>query len=482
MKLVCPIKEYFPHQLAMLEMPDKAVDMDIVCAVGGLGSGKTKAAVDLGMYMASGFHGSIGIVGHKYLSTLKSTVIKDYLATIESWCIPPKAYTHNKGEQTLTFHCWGDSVIHFKSLEFPDDTLRSMNADWAHIEEANLAGLNAYLKVIERVRRPGRNKTKRVVLTLNPTMRKDWIYDLFVKGAGKFTSDDGKGGTVTVHRRRVVSSTRDNKELSAVYALNLKETLSEQQYRALVLGEDIMIDSGLVLQNWSVANEDKTLAYDPERRIYLTCDFNVDPMCWALCHIGRDPATGLVHYQQFDEVAYGPTTTEEAADRVGSKYRDHRAGITVTGDASGTNRSTQATNPNYHNYKVIEQVLAGQWQIQDVSMEPLRNAPHVDARHQLFVSIVKNAAGDRLFTINPLTCPRTYHVLTNMEWVTGGEGFAIKSHSSKEIERDATGQLKYFFHPYDAVSYLVWKYSNRLKDEAGGRKQVYREEAYRARR
>lgn len=475
--VIAPISEYYPHQLKMLELPDPTVDIDICCAVGGLGSGKTLAAVHLGLILSQRFPGSIGLVGHKYLSTLKSTVIKDYLDTLTSWGQKEGMhYYYNRSEQVLNLYAFGSSKVLFKSLEFPEDTLRSLNVDWAHIEEANLAGLNAYQKVIERVRRPGRNKTKRIVLTLNPTMRKDWIHDLFVRRAGKYrlTADEE---TVTINRRRVVSKTADNKALSAAYRLNLRETLSELQYKALVEGEDVMFDSGLVLPNWTSENEDIKVMYDPNRRIYLSCDFNLDPMSWVLAHVTAYQ-DGSFDYEFFDEICYGPCTVKDAAEMFVRRYKNHTAGITVTGDSSGRAGHANNETAQSNSFDTILNTFfeAG---MENYKLDVPRKAPPVESRHEVFISRVRNADGDVFIKVNPERCPKLYYVLTNMEWLVGADGFVIKSYSRTQIERDSSGLLKYHFHPYDAASYLVYQFDGKRKDPEQRPKQVYKEIAYR---
>lgn len=469
--LITPIKSYFKHQIEMLELPDLTVEQDICLSVGGLGSGKTLAAVHYGLIMSQQFPGAIGLVGHKFLQTLKGTVIADYLATLTQWGLNIKEhYSYNKADSTLILHCWGDSIIYFKGLENPEEALRSFNADWAHIEEVNLAGENAYLKVIERIRRPGRNKIKRIVLTMNPTMRNDWLRDLFLVRAGKFTENG-----VSIMRRRVVSKTQDNTALSGAYALNLKETLSPLQYQALVLGEDVMLDSGLVIANWSSVNEDETLFYDEERVVYIGCDFNVDPMSWVLCHIAVDHR-GKRHFEFFEELCYGPTTTPLAADRLAERLQHHKAGIKIIADFSGFSRSTNANTLD--SVDIVHMLKAfNDWGVRLTNKDVLKKTvnPRVSDSYQTFIDLVKTAAGESFITANPKNCPWFVWNMKNLEWITGGDGFEIREPTRNQIEKDASGKLKYTKHIFDAARYITSYFEGNKKDERLTHKAVYRD-------
>ena len=63
----------------------------------------------------------------------------------------------------------------------------------------------------------------------------------------------------------------------------MKDSFDEEYYKINVLGEFGNYSSGLVVKGFDDANK-LNLKYNPNLPLHLTCDFNVDPMCWAHAH------------------------------------------------------------------------------------------------------------------------------------------------------------------------------------------------------
>ena len=84
----------------------------------------------------------------------------------------------------------------------------------------------------------------------------------------------------------------------------------------------------------------RPVAYNPELPILVASDFNVDPMCWILCH---RQGKGLV---VFDEFKRRDTNTVECLNLLHRKFQDHKAGFQFYGDAAANQRRTEATKTN----------------------------------------------------------------------------------------------------------------------------------------
>lgn len=56
----------------------------------------------------------------------------------------------------------------------------------------------------------------------------------------------------------------------------------------------------------------------PNLPLHLTCDFNVDPMCWCLAH--KDDKN--IYF--FDELVIENTTTQQAIDEFLRRYPNHQ--------------------------------------------------------------------------------------------------------------------------------------------------------------
>ncbi len=63
----------------------------------------------------------------------------------------------------------------------------------------------------------------------------------------------------------------------------MREDFDPEYYKINVLGQFGNYSSGLVVKNFTDKNI-KSLRYNPNLPLHLTCDFNVDPMCWCLAH------------------------------------------------------------------------------------------------------------------------------------------------------------------------------------------------------
>lgn len=88
--------------------------------------------------------------------------------------------------------------------------------------------------------------------------------------------------------------------------------------------------------------------HDPSKTIYVGCDFNVDPMGWALCHL-TDDGKGL---EVFDEIFLSDTNTVRTLSVLWNRYGEkHKGGWWFYGDAAGQQRHTSASKSDYAHIK-----------------------------------------------------------------------------------------------------------------------------------
>lgn len=107
--------------------------------------------------------------------------------------------------------------------------------------------------------------------------------------------------------------------------------------------------------------------YNKNWPIELTCDFNVNPMCWALAHDKDEMSL------YFDEVAIKhKTTTSKAIAKFCKKYKKHKEKkLYVYGDASGAYGSTKSKESDYDIIKSIVRQYG--WEV--ITMVPRKNPP-----------------------------------------------------------------------------------------------------------
>lgn len=109
----------------------------------------------------------------------------------------------------------------------------------------------------------------------------------------------------------------------------------DEQFRAI-----IQRVGGTVFQDFGDDNI-QPVNYDPGLPIILGTDFNVDPMCWVMCH----DIDGVLC--QFDELWLRNTNTPASIKHLAERYGSHEGGWIICGDASSRARTTKANKTDY---------------------------------------------------------------------------------------------------------------------------------------
>lgn len=120
---------------------------------------------------------------------------------------------------------------------------------------------------------------------------------------------------------------------------------------------------------------------NPHLNLLVSFDFNVDPMTAT---ISQKPNVATL--RMFDEIRIESGSTPEVCDWILAKYNDWAGRITVTGDATGRNR-TSVVKGNISHYDVITQKLA--LKKMDLIV-PRQNSSHENSRI-LCNSVLQNA-------------------------------------------------------------------------------------------
>jgi len=421
--------------------PVDGVDYDIALYQGGVGSGKTWLGTLLGVSTLAANPGATWLVGADTFTRLKITTCEAYEELLDGAGI---LYKHNKTDHIITIPEWDDSRVIFRGVDDPQ-ALRSVNGIGGHLEEASLITESSYLEFLGRLRQAKQGQPIRVVLTTNPQAQKDWLYAHFVENAGIITQSV-RGNEVKISRRRVIARTLDNKHVSDAFIASLQASYDEELWKIMVLGQDGDYTRGLVSYNFSDLNVVDT-EYRPDQTIYLTCDFNVDPMSWALAHRYNK------EYHFFDEIVIENTNINECIDELVRRYPSHEAGIVITGDASGNSRNVQNDKVGGTSYTQMLNRL-------DFHHHPSRrrvdvrekNPPPAD-RVAAWNAMVCNTNGIRRVFVNP-RCKWLIFNLQNLKYKEGSS--EIHEPTYNDVKKDA--KQKFIKHIFDAASYLVEKY------------------------
>jgi len=295
-------------------------------------------------------------VGHRFLvirkvgNTLKDSVfqlLKDVISEFDVY----NEFEINKTDKTFLHKLTGNEII-CKGLDEPEKikSVQGITSMW--IEEATELTFDDFTQLLLRVRGEKKNYVQ-YILSFNPISENHWL-------KSKLIENDSYDKTVirSNYKHNYFLSDQDKQTLE-----NLKNT-NPLYYEIYCLG------------NWGI--EDKSgkfayafdkdkhvtagLEYNNEVELYLSFDFNVNPIsCLAAQYIG-ETLYCLRCFKLENSNIY------ELCDVIRATYPG--ALLIVTGDATG--RSTSAlVNDNLNYYKVIKQQLElTEGQIQVPSINP----------------------------------------------------------------------------------------------------------------
>lgn len=215
---------------------------------------------------------------------------------------------------------------------------------------------------------------------------------------------------------------------------------------------------GRVCYAWSFANIED-VQYNPNERLYLTCDFNVDPMCWAIAH--KPVIGGKNHYHFFDEIVRENSNIVASARQFAEKYGKHKAGIVITGDASGRQRSDMAEEENQTRYDLLKRTLSDLG-VTNFAVNINRVNPKISSRLERWNEMLSDQDDNRRVLVSP-KCKQIIHICEEAKYKPGEADIWIPT--SKQVEENP--RMKFLRDDMlDAVSYLVWKYDPKVsRDE-----------------
>lgn len=428
-----------PAQRKFLELPEhlEHTQKDVACYQGGYGSGKTFCGALLGCILCLKYPGIIGLCGAYTFTLVRDTTLEMYKEHLDNL---GEKYTYNEQKGILYFS--NGSKILFRHFDDPD-SLKSLSVGFIELEEMSEVPESTFAMLLGRLRQPvkpewGDRFIYRIFGHTNPQGQKGWIYEYFKKNPRK-------------NYRRIIAPTVENKYLPADFVDGLKEAYDDKYYAINVLGEDDDNINNLAVKGF---NPDiqvvDTLTINNRYPLHLTCDFNVDPMCWYLCQDYGD-----MTYILYEFVVENTTTADVAnlvIEVLGEKYRNFP--LIINGDASGNNRTTKGID---FSYLKTELYRAG---FNNIKLEVLKKNPAIEERMLCFNNWMQDSQGKHHIQIHP-QCKWFIYNLENVEIKEGTSKPKIPS--TGELKRNP--KAKYLIHPIDAVGYLIYYY-HRLKHES----------------
>lgn len=413
-------------QREFLEIPHD-YSLDVAVYQGGYGSGKTFAGSLLGILLALKFPGIRGLVGAQTYTLVRDTTLQTYFEHLDNFGFTEgKDYDWSSSLQKLTFK--NGSEILFRHFDEPNK-LKSLNLGFVEIEEMSDIPYDTFKMLLgrmrQKVKKSWKDFTYRIFGHTNPETCRGWVYKTFKEN-------------ISPNYRLISAPTTQNIYLPKGFCDELKKVYDEQYYNIFVLAQNGEYNNGLVIKDFSDENI-KEITYQPEMDLHISCDFNVDPMCWVFAHKTDDK----VFY--FDEIAMENTTTAKACDEFYRRYPNHKGKIIVNGDASGDNRSCTS---EYTNYVIINKKLL-QFGY-DVEIQIKAFNPPIKNRIMAFNSKVRSANGEVCLFVDK-KCEKLLYNIYNLKYKEGSSKIDIPTYQQIKQSKE----LKFLSHPMDAASYLV---------------------------
>lgn len=189
--------------------------------------------------------------------------------------------------------------------------------------------------------------------------------------------------------------------------------------------------SGGIFHSFDTEYNVRPCAYKPDIPIMVASDFNVNPMCWTLCH--RNGHT----IEVFDELFIRDANTRGTLDILFNKYRHHKGGFQFYGDATGKARKTAANASDYQQIMNDPRFVTLGRTVHYLNSNP----PKADR-----FAVTNNRLCDGMGTRHVFIDASCNHLISDFE---------IRSFKPGSSEPDDSGDIG---HPSDGLGYLL----NRL--------------------
>lgn len=195
----------------------------------------------------------------------------------------------------------------------------------------------------------------------------------------------------------------------------------------------------------SLLNVNVGVQYYPQQKLIVGSDFNVDPMCWLLCHkvIFDDTfgdSKGLEGLIVVDEIFRRNTNTQATLDYLHDAYvrdRQHKGGFAFIGDAAGRARKTSASTSDY-----VQIINDNRFGANKNVWYPKAN-PQISDRESAVNALLCNAARQRRLFIHP-RCKRLIADLESLAYKPGTR------------EPNKGGDIGHMADALGYVVYMLW--------------------------
>lgn len=370
-----------------------------------------------------------GIMAAPTYGLLKKVMQRTLLEVLDENQIP---YRHFIADKRLVITAGGlNSEINFTSLDNPE-AQRGSNAAWIAVDEMTYCKQDAWLRLQARLRHPKATELSAIAAWTPKGF--DWVYDDFVAG--------GKPEHLAI-----LATPLENYHVGNTgYYESLKGSYDSKFFQQEALGEYLDLRSGSVYYEFKRDVHVRKLPRRPDAQLWVTCDFNINPMVWLVCQI-----VGGKTVEVLDEVSM-PGTIGEACEVLQGKIeallsdvererirRGMFVEIPVTGDAAGNSR-THAGKSDWA--LVFEYFARTKFKLLD---QVPRADPPVRDRVNSVNAMLRNAQGDVRLVLDE-SCKETIADLARVVWKTDSNKNILSLLDKSDPKRT---------HASDALGYLI---------------------------
>jgi hypothetical protein len=364
--------------------------------------------------------GRLGLVGAPTYPMLRDATQNTLFEILDRNRIP---HDFNKAENVLIMRDTRSKVLFRAVDEF--DRLRGTNLAWFGVDELTYTPEDAWLVLEGRLRDP---RAKRLCgFAVWTPKGYDWVYR-------RFLDQPVEGYEAVI--ARAFENCHVLERIPDFYE-RLKRSYDENFFRQEVLGEYVNSSGGRVYAQFDRKTHMQDLSVDGSAALLWALDFNVDPMCSVVAQIAGKTVRVL------DEIVLGRATTRQACEEFHARYRNHRGGVVIYGDASGGRQQTTGSS----DYQIIQEYFRQEGYPRWEYKVPRANPPVRD--RVMLVNVKLRSASEEVHLLIDRKCKG---LAKDFEQV-------VYKPESTIVDKERDPQLT---HLSDALGYLVWQECREL--------------------
>lgn len=372
--------------------------------IGGKGSGKSHLMTALDVVDAQRYPGSVGCFIANSYAQAKRVSGQLIFPLCESVGIRAEFFQNKKvkGRPFDSFYAidldgrgFEDGVVSYLLVASFEGVkkLEGIELDYGHVTEIQDAQKDAFSRFVSRIR--GTNGTQSLRIDGMPSDEHHWMYRMLPQmgfDEARFGNFDPETSRGCLFEPAVYENSQN---LPDNYIENLRRSNDAEMAQLYIEGERINLSSNSVLYNYrghihkNGRMSELLCDYDPDRRLIISYDFNVSPMCAAVWQVKDFADAWLAEdlvYHKEEDVFVNPEGERLSRDDVGAPTRkvlaqvaeyqlweggtagatrefieefgSHAKEVMALGDTTGKNRDTRGEETDWD---IIRELLERQF-------------------------------------------------------------------------------------------------------------------------